>query len=581
MSPDLIREIAQTILDGFNRHFTIFQEITQAAKHRFEQSDWQGEINARKERIDYYDTRVSESIEELNQRFDLDQFDKALWQDVKRWYMWLLYQHQQPELAESFYNSVFCRLFDRSYFNNNHIFVRPGHATDYIDMHAPSYRSYYPDQDGLSSILEQILNSFDLKRNWQDIERDVSLLVENVEELLVTDRVPTPHRQIQVLNTLFFRNHAAYIIGRVLVDVDPRAFVIPILINAEHEMVIDTVVIDQDEITIIFSFTRAYFMADSSVPSGLVNFLSDILPSKTIANIYTAIGFQKQGKTLFYRDFLNHLEHSSDKLIIAPGIKGMVMSVFTLPSYPYVFKVIKDHFDPPKMIDRKTVKQKYRMVKMHDRIGRMADTLEFSHVALPADRFSAELIAELQANISSSLSFSDDQIIIHHLYIERRMTPLNIYLEYGSPEDLEKTIIDYGNAIKEMIAANIFPGDMLLKNFGVTRHGRIVFYDYDEICNMNEINIRRVPLARTVEQEMASEPWYHISDDDFFPEQFEHFVVSHPKVRQIFLKHHTDLLDPAYWKQVQSDIANNIYRDIFPYAQKQRFINRYPELYGV
>ncbi|MGB5708843.1 MAG: bifunctional isocitrate dehydrogenase kinase/phosphatase [Arenicellales bacterium] len=572
-------KIAEAILKGFNRHFTLFREITQAAKTRFEQADWEGESSARKERIYYYDLRVTESLETLKENFELEEFDQVLWQDVKRWYLWLLYDHIQPELAESFYNSVFCRLFDSSYYNNDYIFVKPGTAVEFLDLDHPVYASFYPDNEGLESCLRQMLLSFGLERPWQDIARDVRLSAQNMESVLTSSLRPAPYRQLHVVSSLFFRNKAAYIVGRAFVGLEALPFVIPILISDDLELYVDTVVTDINDLALIFSFTRAYFMVNTDVPSGLVSFLKSILPTKSNADLYTCIGFQKQGKTLFYREFLHHLEHSNDKLIIAPGIKGMVMSVFTLPSFPYVFKVIKDHFAPPKDVDRQTVKEKYQMVKMHDRVGRMADTLEFSHVAFPLHRFSDELLTELKQSIASSLVIDDRQLIIRHLYIERRMVPFNIYLDHANEELLEASVISYGNAIREMIAANIFPGDMLLKNFGVTRHGRVVFYDYDEICHMNEIRIRAIPKAQTEEQELSSEPWFHVGEDDFFPEQFEHFVINHPKVREKFLEHHPELLDPCYWKQVQKDIQEHKRHDVFPYATNRRFIRRYPELY--
>ena len=303
MSADLVKEIAGTILEGFNHHFSLFQEITHAAKDRFESADWEGEIEARKERIYYYDLRVSEAIDNLSERFDLDRLDKTLWQDIKRWYMWLLYDHKQPELAESFYNSVFCRLFDRSYFNNNHIFVKPGSAIDYLDMDDPVYSGYYPDEVGLRSTFKDILQSFGLTRPWENLDRDLDLLVENFEPSLQSDTIPTPHRQLHVVSSLFFRNKAGYIVGRALVGVDSQPFVIPILINDSKELYVDTILTEVDDLALIFSFTRAYFMVDTKVPAGLVTFLQSILPSKTRADLYTSIGFQKQGKTLFYREF--------------------------------------------------------------------------------------------------------------------------------------------------------------------------------------------------------------------------------------------------------------------------------------
>ncbi len=575
----LVKPIAATILEGFNRHFLLFQEITRGAQARFEGADWDGEVAARVERIHYYDRRVDEAVASLHQDFDLDRLDKKLWQDIKRWYMWLLYDHKQPELAESFYNSVFCCLFDRSYFNNDHIFVKPGSAIDYLDMDDPAYTGYYPDEAGARAVFEEILRSFGLTRPWQNLSRDLDLVTENFESMMQGQATPQPHRQLHVATSLFYRNKAAYVVGRALVGVDIQPFVLSILMDQQRRLYIDAMLTEADDLALIFSFTRAYFMVNSAVPAGLVTFLQSLLPGKTRADLYTSIGFQKQGKTLFYREFLHHLKHSSDKLVIAPGIKGMVMSVFTLPSYPYVFKVIKDRFAAPKKIDRATVKQKYLTVKMHDRIGRMADTLEFSHVAFPRQRFSDELLSELNREIASSLYLEGESVIIRHLYIERRMAPLNIFIDHADEQMLDHCIIDYGNAIKEMIAADIFPGDMLLKNFGVTRQNRIVFYDYDEICHLHEIKIRAVPPSRSAEEDMASEPWFHIDENDFFPQQFEAFVANHPKVRARFLAHHADLLEPAYWKNVQADIRRQRRVDVFPYQQKNRFRHRYPARY--
>jgi len=299
------------------------------------------------------------------------------------------------------------------------------------------------------------------------------------------------------------------------------------------------------------------------------------MPRKPRAEMYMAVGLHKQGKTLFYRDLHYHLKHSSDNFVIAPGIKGMVMLVFTLPSFPYVFKVIRDRFAPPKDMDRQTVKDKYLLVKMHDRVGRMADTLEYSLVALPLHRFDPALLEELKKEAGASVEFEDDKIVIGHMYIERRMQPLNLYLaEAASEGDLPRVrhaLLEYGNAIKELASAGIFPGDMLLKNFGVTRHERVVFYDYDEIAPMTECNFRRIPPPRSWEDEMSAEPYYSVGPHDVFPEQFAQFLVAEPKARQIFLEYHADLMDPAYWQARQDQLRAGVPADVFPYPDHARF----------
>jgi len=311
-------------------------------------------------------------------------------------------------------------------------------------------------------------------------------------------------------------------------------------------------------------------------PAAYVSFLRWILPRKPRTELYMAIGLAKQGKTLFYRDLHYHLRHSTDNFVVAPGIKGMVMLVFTLPSYPYVFKVIRDHFAPPKDTDRKTVMEKYQLVKLHDRVGRMADTLEYSLVALPLERFEPKLLQELQTECASTVSIEGDQLVLGHVYIERRMQPLNLHLEDcrrdGDEPGLRTALREYGQAIKELAGAGIFPGDMLLKNFGVTRHDRVVFYDYDEIAPMNDVSFRAIPAPSSYDEEVQAEPYWSVGENDVFPEQFERFLVADPKARGIFYEYHRDLLDPAFWRAKQDRVRAGEQEDVFPYPEEQRFV---------
>ena len=567
-------EIAATILNGFNRHFTIFTEITRGAKQRFENANWLAEREAARERIEFYDHRVRDAIADLQKLFELEPFNSQLWFDVKREYVQLISNHLQPELAETFYNSVFCALFHRDYFDNDFIFVRSAVSTEFIDSEKPSYHVYYPAKRGFRASIKQVLleSGFDLP--FEDIDRDVR----NIVKSLIRYDFQRPRRahlnfQFQVISALFYRNKAAYIVGRAINAHQQVPFAIPILHSAGQSVYCDALIIGTQGLSRLFEFSYAYFMVDHPVPSSIVTFLRRLVPTRNKESFYSAIGFHKQGKTVFYRDFLHHLKHSEDQLIVAPGIKGMVMAVFTLPSYPYVFKVIRDRFPPPKRTTRDEVLATYRLVKKHDRVGRMSDILEYSHVALPRNRFADELLEELYETCANSVTDEGEYIVIKHLYIERRMTPLNLAVQRADDKYLDHLMKGYGLAIKELAAANIFPGDLLMKNFGVTGQGkgRIVFYDYDEICYLTECNFRDIPEARYPEDEMAAEPWYSIAANDIFPEQFATFLFADKRVRKVFLKHHADLLTADFWIQKQENIKNGIYEDVFPYPQKIRF----------
>jgi isocitrate dehydrogenase kinase/phosphatase len=394
--------------------------------------------------------------------------------------------------------------------------------------------------------------------------------------------------QIQVLHSLFFRNKGAYVVGKLINGFQELPFALPIIFR-NGKLVIDAFLHGEDDLLMLFSFARAYFMVDMEVPSAYVQFLRSMMPRKPRAEFYNALGLAKQGKTLFYRDYLYHINHSSDRFRIAPGIKGMVMLVFDLPSFPFVFKVIKDYYPPQKETTREQIRSKYLLVKQHDRVGRMADTLEFSEVAFPFDRFEPELIAELQKFAPSQIEISDRdadgniEVIIKHVYIERRMIPLNIYLQEAyeavqanadderARKQMELAVVEYGNAIKDLVAANIFPGDMLWKNFGITRHAKVVFYDYDEIEYITDCNFRKVPAPRNEEDEMSGEIWYNVAKNDVFPETFGPFLLGNTAVREVFMRYHADLLDRDFWQTRKEAILTGHIHDVFPYDQDRRF----------
>ena len=593
----LAYDVAKAMMDGFNRHYRLFRTESARAKHRFETSDWHGQQRAQRERIEFYDLRVKECSARLEKEFRADEQPMEVWQQVKLHYIGLLVDHHQPELAETFFNSVTTKILHRSYFHNDFIFVRPAVSTEYIENDElenlkdarPTYIAYYPKQDTLRDTVAQMVAAFDLQCAFDDIERDVG----NVHRVMAARLLNTKLRanfQVQVLSSLFFRNKGAYVVGKIINGFNETAFALPILHNDAGRLVIDAALFGEDDLQALFSFARAYFMVDMEIPSAYVQFLRSLMPRKPRNEIYNALGLAKQGKTLFYRDFLFHLRHSTDKFRIAPGIKGMVMLVFDLPSFPYVFKVIKDYYPPQKDTTRELIKSKYQLVKTHDRVGRMADTLEYSEVAFPLARFDEELVAEIKKFAPSQLEISDRdgdghiELILKHVYIERRMIPLNIYLQEAfdagddprARQQLERSVIEYGNAIKDLVAANIFPGDMLWKNFGVTRNGKVVFYDYDEIEYITDCNFRRVPLPRTEEEEMSGEIWYSVGPKDVFPETFGPFLLGNDAVREVFMKHHADLLDAAFWQQHKARIAAGHVHDVFPYERDKRFASHDP-----
>jgi isocitrate dehydrogenase kinase/phosphatase len=569
------RAIALALREGFDRHYALFRECARAAKRHFESGNWLAIGHVARDRIDFYDRRVAETVARIEHEFrprllaaaELD----TLWSHVKLHYIGLLIDHKQPECAETFFNSVTCKILNRTYFHNRFIFVRPAISTEHIESDPPTYRSYYPLQHGLRQALIDVVLDFRFDRRFADFRRDLRNVLAAFRR-----RCPRPFRleanhQIQVLASPFFRNRTAYIVGRIVNGSQSYPFVVAVKHDAEGRLYVDALLMDPVELALLFSANRAYFLVDMDVPSAYVDFLRAMLSDKTASELYTMVGLQKHGKALFYRDFLHHLRHSTDRFVVAPGIKGLVMGVFTLPSYPWVFKVIKDKIAASKDTDRAKVQQKYALVKHHDRAGRMTDILEYSDVAFPRERFSQALIDELKNVAPSLIEEEGGMIIIRHVYIERRLLPLNMHLEHADPVEREHALREYGDAIRQLATVNIFAGDLLYKNFGLTRFGRVVFYDYDEIEYLTDCVFRKIPNPPPGHDEMSGDVWYAVGPHDIFPEEFATFLLTDPGVRADFQRHHAELLDAGWWQGVQRRIREGALPEVLSYPDSIRF----------
>lgn len=568
--------IAQTILQGFDAQYGRFLEVTSGAQQRFEQADWHAVQQAMKNRIHLYDHHVGLVVEQLRCITNGQSTDAAFLLRVKEHYTRLLPDYPRFEIAESFFNSVYCRLFDHRSLTPERLFIFSSQPERrFRTIPRPLAKDFHPDH-GWESLLMRVISDLPLRLRWQNKSRDIHYIIRHLTETLGTDNLAESH--LQVANELFYRNKAAWLVGKLITPSGTLPFLLPIHQTDDGELFIDTCLTTTAEASIVFGFARSYFMVYAPLPAALVEWLREILPGKTTAELYMAIGCQKHAKTESYREYLVYLQGCNEQFIEAPGIRGMVMLVFTLPGFDRVFKVIKDKFAPQKEMSDAHVRACYQLVKEHDRVGRMADTQEFENFVLEKRHISPALMELLLQEAAEKITDLGEQIVIRHLYIERRMVPLNIWLEQVEGQQLRDAIEEYGNAIRQLAAANIFPGDMLFKNFGVTRHGRVVFYDYDEICYMTEVNFRDIPPPRYPEDELASEPWYSVSPGDVFPEEFRHWLCADPRIGPLFEEMHADLFRADYWRALQNRIREGHVEDVYAYRRRQRFSVRYGEM---
>jgi isocitrate dehydrogenase kinase/phosphatase len=406
---------------------------------------------------------------------------------------------------------------------------------------------------------------------WEDLRKTAKLATARIE---AAGAANNSQPELEIVSSVFYRGRGAYLVGRVRRE---GQLPLPIALCLRHEtergIILDALLHGDVDLAILFSFTRSYFRVAVECPYRLVRYLQQLMPRKRLIDLYNAIGFHRHGKTEFYRDFIAHLRKSSDRFIAAEGARGMVMSVFTLPSYDVVFKLIKDRFDLPKDSTHGDVRRRYRLVFEHDRAGRLVEAHEFEHLRIPGDRLDPELLAELLCDAASIVKMDGGDVIIAHAYVERRLRPLNLFFQENEAETIAAAGRDYGQSIKDLAASNIFPGDLLTKNFGVTRHGRVVFYDYDELCFLSDCHFRKLPEARTPEEEIAAEPWYSVRENDIFPEEFLQFLAFPKPALAALLEHHREIFKADFWRGIQRQIQAGEIPEVFPYRAERRLAN--------
>ena len=559
---------ANAIHEAFQTYRIQFNVITRRAKARFEGRDWHGMQADAAERLDLYKKIVDQIVIDIRDLLETRLNQKLVWASIKAVFSGLITNRDDWELAETFFNSVTRRIFATVGVDPQIEFV----DTDFESPPTQAKHSVYytyTQPNSTAVLLKNILDDYRFQITFQDIERDVQLVTEEINAQLRKIKALRVAERAEMVKSVFYRGKGAYLVGRIYSGPHLIPLVLA-LINTPRGIVIDAVLLTEDEVSILFSFTRSYFHVEVDRPYDLAHFLKSIMPRKRFAELYISIGYNKHGKTEMYRDLLHHLAYSRDKFEIARGERGMVMVVFTMPTYDLVFKIIKDHFSYPKTTTRRDVMEKYHLVFNHDRAGRLVDAQEFEHLKIHRERFTEKALNELLQVAAQTVLIEADYVIIRHGYVERRLSPLNLYVREADEASARAAVIDYGNAIKDLMATNIFPGDLLLKNFGVTRHGRVVFYDYDELCLLTGCNFRTIPRATNFEDEFFAESWFTPDDNDIFPEEFRHFLGLPDDLKQIFIKYHDDLFEAEFWQHIQARLQSGEVIHIFPYDQTKR-----------
>ena len=540
-------ELATGLRQRFEDYNAEFTRITRKAARRFIERDWHaGRADAVK-RIELYEQHVSGAIEALRQELGDRTHDRELWVEIKRRFEDQIVNLPDSDFYRTFLNSITRDLFATVGVDEQIEFTATasGRASGSVPIRV------HPVGDSLQRAVCELLTDLPFAGLISDVEAFSRQICRELTPHFDSRRQSAAPQLVEVIDAPFYRGPTATIVGRMIGDGSITPFVI-VFLHAADGLKVESVLLSRSDIGSLFGFTRSYFHVDLPVVSAAVSLLRTFMPGKPVDELYTILGRAKQGKTERYYALRRHLAQSFDVFVHAPGQRGLVMIVFTLPSHDLVFKVIRDRFGPPKNTTRTEVMEKYKWVFEHDRVGRLVDAQEYRQLRLPKARFMPALLQELLTESGSVCRLDGDDLIVGHCYIERRLRPLDLFLRDEDSVAAERALLDYGDALRELARIDVFPGDLLLKNFGVTSQGKVVFYDYDEVTSLRECNFRELPTASSEEEEMSAEPWFFVGSNDIFPEQWLPFLGVPPELLETFKARHGELLAPGWWRGIQS-----------------------------
>ncbi len=560
-------QCAQTIFTAFEEYNAEFRRITQRARDHFESRAWSTAQEDAARRIDLYDEYVNQAVASIGNILGDNVDNRTVWSAIKNEYAALIAPCPDSEFFKTFLSSITRRTFNTVGVAPDVEFVALDVVpTEHLQESMP--RRKYENRGSMKYLIDELLGHFDFSTPYRQIDRTIKFVSAEIEAFCQATNKESAIRRIEMIEPVFYRSTRAFLIGRMV----GRNWASPLVLalkNSDEGLMVDSVIVSEADVSMLFSFTRSYFHVDLPSVGATVSFLKSLLPEKPVDEIYTALGRAKQGKTERYRSFFHHLANSDTRFIHARGEKGMVMLVFTLPSYHVVFKLIRDEFAYPKTASRQEVMERYQLVFKHDRAGRLVDAQEFRRLRFPKDRFDAQLLEDLLTDAAQTCRIEGDDLLVDHCYIERRLTPLDIFIREAPLPQARAAVLEYGQSIRDLARSNVFPGDLLLKNFGVTRRGRVIFYDYDELCFVTDCSYREMPSAQHEEDETRAGAWFYVGPHDVFPEQFAQFLGFHGDLLEAFMEHHSDLLTAKYWRELkQRHLAGDLI-EVLPYAPRR------------
>ena len=566
-----IELLAQWALCEFDLFYSRFQVITESAKTAFETRDYQASLIISKKRLSLYSDSMYKLGENLSDAFSPISRDQGLWEVIEEKYRQLVRNRYEGDLALAYIHSVRRALLLGEWSPVDYSFDVPSKANkNYSDFLFETFHTEAITTDLLLDILR--VPGFNVQ--YRELKVDAMLAAQRVKGDL-DDRFSTYKIQkIEVIKGEFYRNRGAYIVGRIVLDNLSNVPLVIALLNEEKGIYVDAILTSESAAFNIFSTTRANFHVNNEYYHELSEFLHSIIPKRSLGLAYSTIGFNHFGKVAVMEELKEELLSNDGKFDFAIGFKGTVAIGFQSRQSGYNLKVIRnsptEQYKWGMFEGVPSVLEKYSRVHVINRTGSMLDNIIFYRVKLERIWFTNALLEELLNEASECVTLQGNFLFFRHLIVQRRLTPLPVYLETSSQAESEAAVINLGHCIKNNMAANIFNKDLDARNYGVGVFGGVYLFDYDALEKFTEVKIRTNQNQFEGEEEIPE--WFFEDGVVFLPEEIESGLrIPSRSLRRLFREVHGDLLQVGYYERIQEELR----------VGKVPSVRVYPEQYQI
>ena len=565
------------ILAAHRGYLAEFNALTAQAKETFENRAWtQGALDAGR-RVQLYRDAVNGIWRKLQRLFPERAPDREFWMGARQAFLETAFDKYEADIALTFLYSTMRLAFDAQ---DTPVEYADDGLAERSHVRSPRriWRLYRAGPQHLTRSVVEVLTNCAFRAPFENTERDAALVAERLLAEWTRQIGSGNPRDLQMLEPLFFRDREAYLVGKLRAG----SCELPVVFALRHEergITVDAVLAGREDMrNILFVSTRSTFHVRTDAYREVLAFLDTLAPERGHPAMCAVLGFTHPARVALNQRLRRHLRETGERFTPTPGRVGMAMVVFSPPSFPYVFKVIRDFSSKQAWMGRAHIMEIYRWVHEMNRGRLMLDAWLYRNLHFPREFFDEQVLRELVANAPSSVRLDGNTVVLKHVYAQRRVQPLSTFFDQVRDRASRERAIDaLGAFIKDLAGMGFFMSDCygLPCNTGLTHASNVALFDFDDLGPILRQHFRETPPLPNEQDELlwnteTDGAWFSVGENDVLVDEWERYLGVPPDLQNYFREKHGDLFTVDYWDQLQRRILAGKLHFVIPYPPERR-----------